>query len=99
MGTRLALIRQRRAMLQLRARAQRLELITAAQPWSRPLRLADSIGNILNRLRRHPVMIGLTLVYLLSTPRNRLSIWAGRVLSIWEIVQMMRNGRFNRPSS
>lgn len=97
MGTRLGLIRQQRTMLRLRCSHQRLQLVTAAQPWSRPFRLVDTISSVLGRLKQHPLMIGLTLVYLLSTPRNRLSIWAGRALSIWEIVQMMRNGRFNRP--
>jgi len=97
MGTRLALIRQQRMMLRLRASHQRLQLVTAIQPWSRPFRLADTIGSVLGRLKQHPLVIGATLVYLLSTPRNRVGIWAGRLLSVWELIQMLRNGKVTRP--
>jgi hypothetical protein len=93
MNTRLALIRQQRALLQLRAGAQRLALIETLRPWSRPLTIADLLVTGLQQLRRHPLMVGVMLLTMISTPRHRLGIWLSRMLTVWEIIDMWRRQR------
>lgn len=91
MSSRLALIRQQRAMLRLRSQAQRLDLAQAFEPWHKPIGIVDVALTAVRSLRQHPFILAAAFVALLTTPRHRLTIWAGRLLTGWQIWQMLRH--------
>ena len=91
MSARLSLIHKHRALLRLRAESQRLTLAAAFRPWQRPLGIADGVMAVGRSFRQNPLAIVTALVFLLATPRHRLGIWVGRLLTVWEIVHLLRN--------
>ena len=91
MSARLALIRKQRALLRLRAESQRLTLTSMLRPWQRPLAIVDGVMAVGRSFRQNPLAIVTALVFLLATPRHRLGIWVGRLLTVWEIVHLLRN--------
>lgn len=90
MNVRLSMIRQQRRMLQLRSRSQRLALAQQFEVWHKPLSIADFAVNTVRSLRVHPLAIAAALAFLLATPRHRITIWAGRILTGWEIFHLLR---------
>ena len=91
MSARLALIRKHRALLRLRAESQRLTLATEFGPWRRPLAIADGVMAVGRSFRQNPLAIVTALVFLLATPQHRLGIWVGRLLTVWEIIHLLRH--------
>jgi hypothetical protein len=90
MNPRLALIRQQRAMLKARAAVQRLDLTQQVTALSGPLQIADIGYRVVRTLRRHPFMLVGSLITMLVAPRPRSTMWIGRLLAVWEIVQLVR---------
>jgi len=98
MNLRLSMIRQQRRLLQLRSRSQRLALAQHAAVWRKPLSIADFAVTTVRTLRLHPLAIAVGLAFLLATPRHRVTIWAGRILTGWEIFHLLRQpGRRRSP--
>lgn len=91
MNTRLALIRQRREMLVLRAQAQRLQLEAIAQDWSKPLAFADTLLTAARRLNRYWLLYTLALTFFVRTRRVPLGLWIGRLWTVWEIYRSFRS--------
>jgi len=96
MNSRLALIRQQRKLLQLRSRSQRLALAEAMLPWHRTLRIADTARSIWSQMREHPLLHSLAMFFMLYPQRNKIGVWASRLVSVLEIVAMMRSQRSKR---
>ena len=53
----LELIRQRRELLIMRSELQRLEMAHYAEPWRKPLAVADRGVSLLQRVRQHPATL------------------------------------------
>jgi YqjK-like protein len=90
MNARLALLRQRRELLVLRARLQRLEIQAIAQDWSKPLAFADSLVAAARRARRFWLLYALALALFVRSRRMSLGIWIGRLWTAWEIYRALR---------
>jgi hypothetical protein len=90
MNVRLSVIRQQRRMLKLRSRSQRLALTQHFEVWRKPLSVADFAVTTVRNLRVHPLAIAVATAFLLATPRHRITIWAGRFLTGWEIFHLLR---------
>lgn len=90
MNARLALLRQRRALLVLRAQAQRLEVEALVQAWHKPLTFADALVGAARRLQRFWLLYALALALLVRSRRIPLGIWIGRIWTAWEIYRSLR---------
>ena len=92
MSARLALLRQRREMLVLRAQAQRLEVEAIAQGWHKPLAFADTLLGAARRLNRYWLLYTLALAFFVRTRRVPLGLWIGRIWTAWEVYRSFRPG-------
>lgn len=90
MNPRLALLRQRRELLVLRAQAQRLEVEALVQAWHRPLTFADALAAAARRLHRFWLVYALAVALLARSRRVSLGIWIGRIWTAWEIYRSLR---------
>lgn len=90
MNGRLETLRLRRELLVAQAAAQRSETAYLATQLQTRLRLVDIGFALLRTVRLHPVLIASGAALLLRTPRRRLSLWAGRLVTSWELLQAVR---------
>lgn len=96
MSKRLEDIQRRRQYLVARAEAQRSELAYLSQTVRKPLRFFDQAIAVVNIFRDHPVLIAIATSLFLVTPRHRLLLWLGRILTGWELYQVVREQQSKR---
>jgi chorismate-pyruvate lyase len=89
----LALLRQRRELLVLRAQAQRLEVAALAQVWQRPLTLADTLLAAARSVHRFWLLYAAALALLARSRRVSLGIWIGRIWTAWEVYRALRSSK------
>jgi hypothetical protein len=89
MSTRLAIIREHRAALRVRADSQRAELARLVQPWRKPLTVVDGGITLLRRVRANPIAIAIGAVLLVRLGRGHWSLWAGRLWTGWQLYQSL----------
>ncbi|HXZ96215.1 MAG TPA: YqjK family protein [Burkholderiales bacterium] len=90
MNSTLAAVARRRQALISRVAAQRVELALLAEPWRRPLLVADKAYRLALVLRRHRAISALLLAMLVPAQRHRVLKWGGTLLTIWELYQAFR---------
>jgi len=78
------------------AETQRNELGRRALPWQKPLGIADYGFTLLRRARRNPVALAMGVLLLFRLGRGRLSVWAGRLWTGWQIYQSLRERKPTR---
>jgi hypothetical protein len=96
MNMRIATLRHRRSLLIARAALQREQLAQALQPWQKPLAVADAVAEMARAVRQHPVFAAVGTSLFLSFTRHRWLLWAGRLFTLWELVQVVRSRRPKR---
>jgi len=94
MNARLTAIARRRAALVAQAAAQRGEVGQCVQPWLTPLAYVDRGIALVRRVRSHPLTLAIGVLMLLRPGSGRWSVWAGRLLTGWQIYQTLHD----RPS-
>lgn len=90
MNTRIAAIRHRRALLIARAGLQRVQLAQAFQPWHKPLAMVDAVAQVVRAIRQYQVFAAAGTSLFMLTTRHRWLLWAGRLFTLWEVVQVVR---------
>ena len=90
MNIRIAAIRQRRALLIARAALQRTQIAQVVQPWQQPLTMVDTVTEVVRAVRQHPVFAAVGTSMFLSSTRYRWLLWAARLFTLWEVVQVVR---------
>ena len=90
MNMRIAAIRHRRALLIARAALQRTQMAQVVQAWRKPLAMVDSVAEVVRTVRQHPVFAAVGTSLFLSSRRYRWLLWAGRLFTLWEVVQVVR---------
>jgi len=93
MNARLTAITQRRAALVAQAAAQRSDVGRCVQPWRTPLAYADRGIEFVRRVRAHPLALVTGVLLLFRLGRGRLSVWAGRAWTGWQIYQSLQDRR------
>ncbi len=83
-------LRRRREFLVSRSAAQRSEVSYAASHLQKRLRLLDMGFAIVRAVRIHPVLVVTSAALLLRAPRNKLLLWVGRLLTVWELFEVAR---------
>jgi len=96
MSKRLEDIQRRRQYLVARAETQRSELAYLSLSVRKPLRYFDQMMNVVNIFRSHPALMAVAASLFVVTPRHRLLLWAGRILTGWELYQVVREQRSKR---
>ncbi|MGH8761418.1 MAG: YqjK family protein [Burkholderiales bacterium] len=90
MNTQLATVVRRRQELVARAAAQRAEFEVFAERWRGPLAVADAAYRLGQAVRRHPAISAVAVAMLVRTPRHRVLVWSGALLTLWELYQAFR---------
>ena len=90
MNTKLAAVVRKRQALVSRVTAQRAELANYAEHWRRFLSVADVAYRLGQAVRRHPAISAVVLSVLVRTQRNRVLMWSGALLTLWELYQAFR---------
>lgn len=96
MNKRLEDIQRRRRYLVVRAETQRSELAYLSWSLRKPLRYVDLAMNVANFFRTNPALMAIAASVFLITPRHRLLLWAGRIVTGWELYQFVRQQRSKR---
>lgn len=91
MSKRLDDIRRRRQYLVARAETQRSELAYLTQTVRKPLGYVDQAMAFVNIFRLHPALTAIAASMFIATPRHRLLLWIGRILTGWELYQVVRD--------
>jgi hypothetical protein len=90
MNMRIAAIRHRRALLIARCALQRIQVAQVIQPWRKPLAMADTLAEVVRAVRQHPVFAAAGTSLFITTTRHRWLLWAARLFTLWEVVQVVR---------
>jgi len=95
MNARLARIVRKREALVARAAAQRAEVAAHAAGLQTLFKIGNTAMAIGRAMRRHPALTIVAATTLLQglARRNRLLLWAGRGLTLWELFQAFREQR------
>lgn len=80
----------RRAVLIEQAAAQRRLVAQCVQPWRAPIGYVDRGMELLRRIRAHPLALVTGVLLLFRLGRGRLSVWAGRAWTGWQIYQSLQ---------
>jgi hypothetical protein len=97
MNTKLAAVVRRRVALVSRVAAQRAELAVFAERWHGLLSVVDGAYRLGQAVRRHPAISAVALSVLVRTQRNRVLMWSGALLTLWELYQAFREQWPRRP--
>jgi hypothetical protein len=84
-------LRRRREILIVQAATQRGEVSSIALRLRKRLRPVDMGFAIVRAMRKYPVVAVASATLLLRAPRNKLSLWSGRLLTAWELFYLVRN--------
>jgi hypothetical protein len=87
MNERIALLQQRRKMLQLRAEAQRAEVESLLGRARSAFAVVDMVAAGFRLAREHPFMTALALVAVVRLARHPLGRWAGRAAAAFRLVR------------
>lgn len=90
MNTKLAAVVRKRQALVSRVAAQRAELTDFAEHWRGLLSVADVAYRLGQAVRRHPAISAVALSVLVRTQRERVLMWSGALLTLWELYQAVR---------
>jgi hypothetical protein len=94
MNAQLMALTRRRAALVAQSAAQRAELGRCLQPWQTPIAFVDIGIALARRVRAHPLALVIGVLMLFRSRSSRLSLWAGRFWTGWQIFQSL----YDRPS-
>lgn len=83
-------LRRRREFLVSQAAAQRSELAYLSSHLQKRLWLVDMGFAVVRAVRVHPVLAVTSATLLLRAPRNKLLLWAGRLLTARELFEAVR---------
>lgn len=83
-------LRRRREFLVSQAAAQRNEVAYVASHLQKRLRLLDMGFAIVQAVRIHPLLAVTGATLLLRAPRNKLLLWASRLLTARELFEAVR---------
>jgi hypothetical protein len=90
MKARIEYLRRRRESLVERAAAQRSEVSSVALHLQQRLWPVDMGFAIVQAMRKHPTVAVASAALLLRAPRNKLFLWSGRLLTVWEFFYFVR---------
>ncbi len=93
MNQQLTKLTARRAALIEKAAAQRRHVGLSVQPWRAPISYVDRGVDLLRRIRAHPLALATGVLLLFRLGRGRLSVWAGRAWTGWQIYQSLQDRR------
>lgn len=89
MNAQLRAITRRREALVARAAVQRGELGRWVRPWRTPLAFVDGGIALARRAWSHPLVLAMGLTLLFRQGSGRWSVWAGRLLTGWQVYQSL----------
>ena len=90
MSARMKVLRRRREFLVSQAAGQRSEMSYVASHLQKRLRLLDIGFAIVQAVRIHPLLAVTGATLLLRAPRNKLLLWASRLLTARELFEAVR---------
>lgn len=90
MSERLIKLAERRATLIARAENQRDTLARAAEPWRKPLALADSVLAAIRHLRQQPALLAGTAAAMLVLRPRRIFKWTQRGWLAWRLFRNLK---------
>jgi hypothetical protein len=93
MNERIALLRERRQLLQLRAEAQRVELEAMAGRARRSFAVVEAAAAALRLARRHPIVTAVGLVVVFRLARHPAAPWILRLATAFRLFRHLDQAR------
>ncbi len=97
MSTKLAALISKRQQLVAHAATQRAQFAERVERLHTPLAIADGAYRVARAVRRHPaVSAAATVAMFTQLPQHRVLLWAGRVVTLWELYRVWRGNFASR---
>ena len=90
MSAKLAALVHKRRTLVAHAATQRAALAAEVERWRGPLAVADTAFRVGRAVRRRPALFAVGVALLTQLQRRRPLLWAGRLITIWEVYRAFR---------